>query len=282
VGPGPRVRDWAVGFGRGEEAHYRRRWRAPYAAVCLLRTRRPTPKEYDSWARAPVSGAGPLFLAEMERRTTTDGGVLLTRRFAFSAHGGRRPRSMTHGPGPRSRGWVTSARVGRDLLRRFEALVGESFFKKGIPPSVVAIFITHSALSLLSSPHSSAAVAAMAFLDPPERLQPEVALNLVRNLLGWDAPAFIGRICVGASAHGDLTVGEFMLFVSNLPSGLALPISSFFVLLLEELGLQPQHIMPCFILQAAITAYLRRMSVGVTFLPASSSSIRGEGCSPAS
>jgi hypothetical protein len=88
----------------------------------------------------------------------------------------------------------------------------------------------------------------MALLDPPEHLQSEVALNLVRNLLGWGAPAFAGRICVGASPHGDLTTGEFVLFVSNLPSGLALPILSFFVLLLEELGLQPQHFTPCFIL----------------------------------
>jgi hypothetical protein len=60
VGPGPRVRDWAVGFGGGEEAHYRRRWRAPHAAVRLLRTRRPTPKEYDSWAWAPMPEAGLL------------------------------------------------------------------------------------------------------------------------------------------------------------------------------------------------------------------------------
>jgi len=88
----------------------------------------------------------------------------------------------------------------------------------------------------------------MALLDPPERLQPEVALNLVRNPLGWGVPAFTGRICAGAFPHGDLTAGEFVLFVSNLPSGLALPISSFFVSLLEELGLQPQHFMPCFIL----------------------------------
>jgi hypothetical protein len=42
--------------------------------------------------------------------------------------------------------------------------------------------------------------------------------------------------------------GEFVLFVSNLPCGLVLPISSFFVLLLEELGLQPQHFTPRFIL----------------------------------
>jgi hypothetical protein len=36
VGPGPRVRDWAVGFDGGEEAHYRRRWCAPHATVRLL------------------------------------------------------------------------------------------------------------------------------------------------------------------------------------------------------------------------------------------------------
>jgi hypothetical protein len=100
VGLGPRARDWVVGFGRGKEAHYRRWWRAPHVAVRLLRTRSPMPKEYGSWARAPVSRIGPLLLAEVKRRTTAGGGVLLTRRFAFSAHGGRRPKSMTHGPRP--------------------------------------------------------------------------------------------------------------------------------------------------------------------------------------
>jgi hypothetical protein len=59
VGPGPHVRDCVTSaFGGGEKAHYRRRWRAPHAAVHLLRTRRPTLKEYDSWARAPVPEAG--------------------------------------------------------------------------------------------------------------------------------------------------------------------------------------------------------------------------------
>jgi hypothetical protein len=56
--------------------------------------------EDDSWARALVSETGLLVSAEVKRRTAADGGVLLTRRFAFSAHGDRRPRSMTHGPGP--------------------------------------------------------------------------------------------------------------------------------------------------------------------------------------
>jgi hypothetical protein len=107
----------------------------------------------------------------------------------------------------------------------------------------------------------------MAFLDPPECFQSEVALNLVRNLLGWGAPAFAKRIRVGASPHGDLTAGEFVLFVSNLPCGLVLPISSFFVLLLEELGLQPQHFTPRFTPQAAIFAYLCEMSMGATLLP---------------
>jgi hypothetical protein len=107
----------------------------------------------------------------------------------------------------------------------------------------------------------------MALLDPPECFQSEVALNLVRNLLGWGVPSFAGRIHVGASPHGDLAAGDFVLFVSNLPCGLALPISSFFVLLLEELGLQPQHFTPRFIPQAAIFAYLCEMSVGATLLP---------------
>jgi hypothetical protein len=107
----------------------------------------------------------------------------------------------------------------------------------------------------------------MALLDPPECFQSKVALNLVRNLLGWGAPAFAGRIHVGASPLSDLATREFVLFVSNLPCGLALPISSFFVLLLEELGLQPQHFTPRFILQAAIFTYPCEMSVGATVLP---------------
>jgi hypothetical protein len=107
----------------------------------------------------------------------------------------------------------------------------------------------------------------MALLDPPECFQSEVALNFVRNLLGWGVPAFAGRICVGASPLGDLAAGEFVLFVSNLPCGLAPPISSSFVLLLEEFGLQPQHFTPHFILQAANFAYPCEMSVGETLLP---------------
>jgi hypothetical protein len=45
--------------------------------------------EDDLWARAPVLETGLLVSAVVKRRTTADGGVLLTRWLAFSAHGGR-------------------------------------------------------------------------------------------------------------------------------------------------------------------------------------------------
>jgi hypothetical protein len=72
-----------------------------------------------------------------------------------------------------------------------------------------------------------------------------------------------GRIRAGATPLGDLAVGEFMLFISYLSCGLALPISPFFLLLLEELRLQLQHLTPHSILQATIFIHLCEMFVGV-------------------
>jgi hypothetical protein len=103
----------------------------------------------------------------------------------------------------------------------------------------------------------------MAALVRPERFQSERALNVVRNLLGSSAPAFTGMIRAGASLLGNLAAREFVLFVSYLSYGLALPISPFFLLLLEELGLQLQHLTPHSILQAAIFAHLCEMFMGV-------------------
>jgi hypothetical protein len=70
------------------------------AAIRLLCTQEPAPKEDDSWARAPATETGLLVSVEVKRHTTIAGGMLLMRWFAFSAHGGQCPRSMTHGPGP--------------------------------------------------------------------------------------------------------------------------------------------------------------------------------------
>jgi hypothetical protein len=53
------------------------------------------------------------------------------------------------------------------------------------------------------------------------------------------------------------------LFTSYISCGLALPISPFFLLLLEEFGLQLQHLTPHSILQAAIFVHLCEMFVGV-------------------
>jgi hypothetical protein len=68
---------------------------------------------------------------------------------------------------------------------------------------------------------------------------------------------------------GDLVAGEFMLFVSYLSCELVLPISPFFLLLLEEFGLQLQHLTPHSILQAAIFVHLCEMFVGVAPAPPS-------------
>jgi hypothetical protein len=111
--------------------------------------------------------------------------------------------------------------------------------------------------------HARAAAHAMALLGHPDRFQSEETLNLVRGLLGWSAPGLTGRIRVGAVPLGDLAAGEFMLFTSYISCGLALLISPFFLLLLEEFGLQLQHLTPHSALQAAIFVHLCEMFVGV-------------------
>jgi hypothetical protein len=111
--------------------------------------------------------------------------------------------------------------------------------------------------------HARAAVHAVASLGHPDRFQSEAALNLVHGLLRWSAPGLAGRIRAGAAPLGDLAIGEFVLFVSYISCGLALPISPFFLLLLEEFELQLQHLTPHSILQAAIFVHLCKMFVGV-------------------
>jgi hypothetical protein len=103
----------------------------------------------------------------------------------------------------------------------------------------------------------------MASLGHPDRFQSEEALNLVRGLLGWSAPGLTGRIRAGAAPLGDLTAGEFVLFTSYISCGLALPISPFFLQLLEEFGLQLQHLTPHSVLQVTIFVHLCEMFVGV-------------------
>jgi hypothetical protein len=71
-----------------------------------------------------------------------------------------------------------------------------------------------------------ATVAAMASLVHLERYQIERRLDTVRRLLRWSAPSHAWRIRADASPLGDLAAGEFVLFVSYLSCGLALPIGT--------------------------------------------------------
>jgi hypothetical protein len=88
-------------------------------------------------------------------------------------------------------------------------------------------------------------------------------LNLVRDLIGWSAPGLARGIHAGAVPLSDLAAREFVLFTSYISCRLALPISPFFLMLLEEFGLQLQHLMPHSILQAAIFIHLCEMFVDV-------------------
>jgi hypothetical protein len=58
-------------------------------------------------------------------------------------------------------------------------------------------------------------------------------------------------------------VGEFVLFNSYITCGLAPPISSFFLLLLEEFGLHLQHLTPYSILLVSVFIHFMEMFVGV-------------------
>jgi hypothetical protein len=111
--------------------------------------------------------------------------------------------------------------------------------------------------------YTRAAADAMTSLGHPDRFQSEEVLNLVRGLLEWSTPGLAGRIRVGSVPLGNLAAGEFVLFTSYISCGLALPILPFFLLLLEEFGLQLQHLMPHCILQVAIFVHLCEMFIGV-------------------
>jgi hypothetical protein len=158
VGPGPRARDWAVGFGGGEEADYRRQWCALHVSVHLLRTQKPARQVHDMWAWAPMLGVGPLVAAKtrgtlprggstlLVRRFTfltvvrgedeggalpQGGSTLFVRRFAFFALEDQRASCMTCGVGPPCHRMDTPVCIGGDFSRCFEAGAGSLPLKRG-------------------------------------------------------------------------------------------------------------------------------------------------------
>ena len=82
----------------------------------------------------------------------------------------------------------------------------------------------------------------------------------MRSLLGWSAQGTAWGIRAVSVPLGNLHAGEFVLFISHISTGLGLPISSFFLLLLEDFGLQLQHLTPHSILLTAIFVHLCEMN----------------------
>jgi hypothetical protein len=198
-------------------------------------------------------------------------------RFALSTPKIRHTNRMTCGPGPPChrlgclRPWCPSNGISYNdsgARGRVSLNKDSGFLEKGFTPRAVVTF-SHSLpigcahclrASLL---HARTAALAMASLGHPDRFQSKEALNLVRGQLGWSTPGLAGRIRADAAPLGDLVAGEFVLFTSYISCGLVLPISPFFLLLLEEFGLQLQHLMPHSVIQAAIFVHLCEMFVGV-------------------
>jgi hypothetical protein len=176
-----------------------------------------------------VLETGSSSLAEMERRTNAGSGSLLSWRFVFFALGDPHASCMTCGPEPPCHrlGCFGARRARFSAASRGTS--GRVFLEKGFTPRA-AVTLSHSLQLLrpfafeLSAPHCictplfSAAIVAMALLVHPERFQSEEALNLVRNLLGWGAPAFSGRICAGASTSAISPQGSSC---SSSPTSLA-------------------------------------------------------------
>jgi hypothetical protein len=103
----------------------------------------------------------------------------------------------------------------------------------------------------------------MSSLPFPRRFQSQAQLNSVRRLLGWSMPALAGKIRAGKIPLHDLAAGEFVLFNSYIMCGLVPSISSFFLLLLEEFGLQLQHLTSHSVLLVAVFSHFMEMFVGV-------------------
>ena len=103
----------------------------------------------------------------------------------------------------------------------------------------------------------------MASLARPRRFQAGEELNTVHRLLGWSPQETSWGIRAGSVPLGNLRAGKFVLFISHIFTGVGLPVSSFLLLLLEDFGLQLQHLTPHSLLLTSIFIHLCEMFVGV-------------------
>jgi hypothetical protein len=150
---------------------------------------------------------------------------------------------------------------------------GEPSLKRDSPRGQQSRFRFLSNHCALSSPSPLRfSVLALFCFPPPQSPWPRwfvPSVSRPRRRLTWCVACSDGarRHLLGGSGPAPpplvTSPPEFMLFVSYLSCGLALPISPFFLLLLEEFRLQLQHLTPHSILQVAIFVHLYEMFVGV-------------------
>ena len=124
-------------------------------------TKELTPKEYDSWARAPVSETGPLFSAAMKRRTIAGGGSLLAWRSAFFALGDPHASCMTCGLGPPCHRLGCFGACRARFSMASQGASGRVFLEKGFTPRAV---VTLSHFLQLLRPFASEPSAPFAFV----------------------------------------------------------------------------------------------------------------------
>jgi hypothetical protein len=85
----------------------------------------------------------------------------------------------------------------------------------------------------------------------------------VRKLLEWRSAEYDGRVQSRTVLLADLQRSKIVLFTSYALAELALPAYSFFLTLLENYGLQLDHLTPHAITLVAIFAHFYKMYVGI-------------------
>jgi hypothetical protein len=81
--------------------------------------------------------------------------------------------------------------------------------------------------------------------------------------MGWQAPGFEHKLKCGVVPLANLEPWDFIFFSAYALAGLVLPLSSFFLMLLEFYRLQLQHLSFNSITLVAIFVHLYEMFVGV-------------------
>jgi hypothetical protein len=103
----------------------------------------------------------------------------------------------------------------------------------------------------------------MATEFPPSRFKTTGSLACLRRLMGWQAPGLACKVKSGAVSLANMRLGDFVFFVAYALAGLVLPLSSFFLSLLDFYGLQLQRLSSDSITLVAIFVHLCEMYVGV-------------------